>query len=99
MVEVNFERLRASRASGRLAHALCFSGPVESDFIWKFAQLLVCEGEAPPCGLCAPCKRVINHQSESVLWISRKRTPSRSRPRAKFSIFCLSAACPVPAWW
>jgi hypothetical protein len=73
MADVNWERLREQKFQGRLPHALCFSGPVETDFVWNFAQLLVCERENPPCGECGPCKRVIARQSESVLWIAPEK--------------------------
>lgn len=73
MAEVMFEKLRAQKFAGRLPHALCFSGPVEHDFVWKFAELLVCESAEPPCGVCGACRRVIARQSESVLWIAPEK--------------------------
>lgn len=73
MAEVIFEKLRAHKQAGRLPHALCFSGPVEHEFVWKFAELLVCESDEPPCGICGPCRRVVARQSESVLWIAPEK--------------------------
>lgn len=61
---------------GRLPHALAFVGPSgigKKHFAWAFAQALVCEAAAPPCGECPACRRVENHQSESVLFLEPEK--------------------------
>lgn len=66
--DAQWERLR----TGRLAHALAFTGPAgvgKRRMAWALAQLLLCEREEKPCGECGACKRVANAQSESVLAI------------------------------
>ncbi len=53
--------LAKSLEKGGLAHAYLFSAPEHSGktaLALKLAQALNCTGEAPPCGVCEPCRRI-----------------------------------------
>jgi DNA polymerase-3 subunit delta' len=66
-----WRRLTALRQSGRLPHALAFTGPSgvgKRRVAWALAQALLCErGADAPCGSCGSCLRVDSGSSESVL--------------------------------
>ena len=70
-------QLQRLREAGHVPHALAFCGssasPVSADFVWAFAQSLVCERDQAPCGGCGPCLRLEKHQSESVLHIEAEK--------------------------
>lgn len=62
-------KLKVAFADDRMAHALLFAGPVgvgKRQLAQGLAQLLVCE-TGQGCGECAPCRRIENGQSESLL--------------------------------
>ncbi len=68
-------RLRPILKKGRLNSALLFSGPSgvgKKMMAYAVAQILLCEGEDPPCGACSHCKRVFNRQSEHVWAVTHK---------------------------
>src|SRR2546430_2306460 len=69
-------RLAGAFASGRLPQALLFEGPrgvgKQRLALW-LAQAIHCDGEAgggrrEPCGLCQPCKLVLNLSHPDVHW-------------------------------
>ncbi len=67
-------RLAGAVASGRLPQALLFEGPrgvgKQRLALW-LAQRMVCEagsGKREPCGLCQPCKLVLNLSHPDVHW-------------------------------
>jgi len=52
--------LRRDLETGRAAHAYVFYGPEgvgKATAAHMFARALQCEGEAPPCGACTPCRK------------------------------------------
>ncbi|MDP2674740.1 MAG: DNA polymerase III subunit delta' [Dehalococcoidia bacterium] len=53
--------LERALREGRVAHAYLFVGPErvgKRALALKLAQALNCEGAEPPCGECAPCRRI-----------------------------------------
>src|SRR3990167_6649353 len=53
--------LERALREGRVAHAYLFVGPDrvgKHALALKLAQALNCEGTEPPCGECAPCRRI-----------------------------------------
>jgi DNA polymerase-3 subunit delta' len=67
-----WERLIRQQKSGRLPHAMAFSGIPgigKKRVAWAFAQALVCDREESPCGECPACRRVEIQQSESVFYV------------------------------
>ena len=58
--------------SGRLAHAYLVIGAPRGEamkFAEAFIQLLFCEAEEKPCGVCTPCRLIEAHKQVDVLWI------------------------------
>jgi len=53
--------LERALREGRVAHGYLFAGPErvgKHTLAMKLAQALNCEGTAPPCGECDPCRRI-----------------------------------------
>lgn len=64
------------KTSGHLPHALALAGPSgigKKRVAWAMSQTLLCTGDPPPCGECAPCLRVERQQSEGVLFIEPEK--------------------------
>lgn len=57
MSEPHLESLRRLLAGGRVSHAYLITGSGRAEFAQAMAAALVCQGEAPPCGRCAACKK------------------------------------------
>lgn len=68
----SLQKLLQAYQKDHLPHAVLFIGP---DSVGKkktalaIAQLLTCESEEKPCGLCGSCLRVEKKQSENLLFI------------------------------
>lgn len=59
--DIAVRTLERSLAEGRVHHAYLFAGPAhlgKTALALQLAQALNCNGEDPPCGACAPCKRI-----------------------------------------
>ncbi len=66
------ESLLKAKQSGRLPHALLFSGPSgigKKKTAWAFAQALLCESGQGPCGKCPSCSRVERGTSQDIMFI------------------------------
>ena len=79
-------RLRLARAAaqGQLPQALLFNGPVgigrQRLALW-LAQLLLCEKPADePCGVCGPCRKVLDLAHPDVHWIVPIPRPKAAEP-------------------
>jgi DNA polymerase-3 subunit delta' len=76
--ELQMERLRRSVEQGRVASAYLLVGP---DGIGKttlarwFAQLLSCEAEVRPCGVCARCQRLAEGASPDLTVLEEASHP------------------------
>lgn len=70
--------------SNRLPHAMLFVGPSgvgKKTVALALAQVLVCDSEHKPCGVCGPCIRMGKQQSESLFLI--QPDPEYSKPAIK----------------
>ena len=57
------ENLSGSVARGRISHFYLISGPAGSGkrtLARLLAAAILCKGSAKPCGLCGPCRKVLN---------------------------------------
>ena len=79
-------RLRLARAAaqGQLPQALLFTGPAgvgrQRLALW-LAQLLLCEKPADePCGVCGPCRKVLDLAHPDVHWIVPIPRPKAAEP-------------------
>lgn len=69
-----FEQWSALLQQGRITGSFLFAGPPgvgKLKSAWAFAQEALCENsKRAPCGDCGSCRRVEQHQHESILCIS-----------------------------
>lgn len=77
-------RLHQAVAAGSLPQTLLLAGPPgvgkQRLSLW-LAQRIVCEGPAgEPCGVCGPCKRVLNLGHPDVHWFVPIPRPKASEP-------------------
>lgn len=74
--------LQRSLAAGMLANAYLFVGPRQvgkTTLALNLAQAINCRGETPPCGECAPCRRIAAGQHTDVQTIVVEELEDRSR--------------------
>lgn len=68
--------LERAQAAGRLSRALLLSGPEgvgKSALALWLARRLWCTGEPAPCGVCAPCRKVLTGNHPDLEWVERGR--------------------------
>lgn len=66
------ERFKKLSASTRMAHAYLFVGPKEAgktQTALAVAQLVNCEAESKPCGVCPSCKKILQGNHPDVMII------------------------------
>jgi len=64
--------IQKSVLENRLAHAYVIVGSPRGDglaFTEAFLQLLFCEAEQKPCGICTSCRLVPEHKSVDAFWL------------------------------
>lgn len=75
--ESTVERLSRSIAEASVHHAYLFLGPEhvgKRTFALDLACALNCVGDAPPCGICSACTRILAEKHADVLSISLDST-------------------------
>jgi DNA polymerase-3 subunit delta' len=76
-------RLRDAAATGSLPGSLLFHGPrgigKQRLALW-LAQVLLCEGEEPPCGRCRACQYSRNLTHPDLHWYFPRPRPKDSNP-------------------
>ena len=75
-LDAKMEQLMRSAQAGRIVHALLFSGPKgtgKKSMAEIFARAVLCEGEKPPCDLCAACKKCLNGSHPDVHYVAPEK--------------------------
>ena len=66
------ENLSGSVARGRISHFYLISGPAGSGkrtLARLLAAAILCKGSAKPCGLCGPCRKVMNGSHPDLITV------------------------------
>lgn len=86
-------RLSAEAAAGRLSHCYLLAGP-EGSGKRTLSRLLAaaaqCEGNAPPCGACLPCRKVLGGVHPDVITVDdpdHKQLPVELIRNARTDVF------------
>ena len=86
-------RLISEAAAGRLSHCYLLAGP-EGSGKRTLARLLAaaaqCEGNAPPCGVCLPCRKVLSGVHPDLSYVDdpdRKQIPAELIRNARADVF------------
>ncbi len=70
--------LTAAHRAGRMPHALLLTGGAgigKTRFAEWLVRLRWCTGEAPPCGTCAPCRKVSTRNHPDLVLVRRDPSP------------------------